>query len=729
MNRIFSVLFFAAFLSAAAFAQNPIPTPPKTDGDVVKISTSLIQIDATVTDKDGNIVTDLTADDFEVFENDEKQTITNLSFIALQPEKAVKAPPSLPRNSANAVPVPLVPTRLRPEQVRRTIALVVDDLGLSHSSIFFIRAALKKFVAEQMQEGDLVAVVTTSGGMGALQQFTSDKRILYAAIDKVKFQLNGREVSSFSPIRPTFKEELNASMNAATGETTANVGETGTVGNVLGTDEDRLFDIGLNQFHEDAFAVGTLGAVKYIIRGMSQLPGRKAVMLLSEGFNFVQREGNFVSINARIEGTIRGLTDTANRSGVIIYAVDPRGLVAPGFTAEDNRVGLRDNPFAADQDLRAREEKLFNTQQSLRYLTEETGGFAVINNNNINKGIQRMLNDQRGYYLIGYQPDEDTFDPAKRRFNKLTIKLKRPGLKIRYRSGFFGITDSEALATPKTPQQQLLDALNSPFATGQINLDLTTLFANDAKDGSFMRSFIHIKGSDLTFIEKDGWHTAKFEVLGATFGDNGAVLDTVNKTESIKARAEALREIQEKGLVYSLTLAIKKPGAYQMRVALRDLNSSKVGSANQFIEVPNLKKRMALSGLLLESSATREKRRKGENNIVQSDTQRDRAVRSFRAGTNIMFGASIYNAKTNAQPRLSSQFRIFRDNQEVFVSEESPLSFDGRQDTQSVDIGGTFGLGRDMLPGEYILQVIVKDSSKGGKPKIATQWIDFEVVK
>ncbi len=103
MNRIFSLLFLVGLLAAAVSAQNPTSTPPQTDGDVVKISTSLIQIDATVTDKDGNIVTDLTADDFEVYENDEKQIITNLSFIALQPEKATKAPPPLPPNSANAV--------------------------------------------------------------------------------------------------------------------------------------------------------------------------------------------------------------------------------------------------------------------------------------------------------------------------------------------------------------------------------------------------------------------------------------------------------------------------------------------------------------------------------------------------------------------------------------------------------------------------------------------------
>lgn len=732
MNKIVSVLFLAVAFFATAAAQNPVSTPPKTDGDVVKISTALIQIDATVTDKDGNTVADLTADDFEVYENDQKQPITNFSFIALQPERAAKAPP-VPANSADAINLPPVPTRLRPEQVRRTIALVVDDLGLSFANTKFVKDSLKKFVNEQMQPGDLVAIVSTGKGMGALQQFTSDKRMLYAAIEKIKFNVR-RETWSFAPIQPSFKDDLNAGMNNFTGETRAT--------SVLGTEQDRQFDISLNQFREDAFSTGTLGAIKFVINGMKQINGRKAIMLFSEGFSLMQNVSmnpNATAlnpnatqnvVNPRIEGAIRELTDAANRSGVIIYAIDPRGLVEPGFTAEDRRVSLRDTPPALqDIDIRVREEKLLDTQHSLKYITEETGGFAVINNNNISKGIQRVLNDQRGYYLLAYQPDEDTFDPEKRRFNKLKIKLKRSDLKIRYRSGFFGVSDSDSLAA-KSSQQRMLDALVSPFGAGEISLDLTTLFASDAKDGSFMRSFMHVKGGDLVFVKEDGWHVAKFEVLAVTFGENGAIIDTSNRSGLIKVKAEALKEVQERGLVYSMTTPAKTPGAYQFRIAMRDLNTQKIGAANQFIEVPNLKKQMALSGLLLESSETREKRRKGENNILQSDTQRDRAVRSFRAGTQVMFGASIYNfAAKSGAPNLSTQFRIFRDNQPIYASEESPLTFDGRADTQNVDIGGAFGLGSDMPTGEYILQVIVKDSSKGGKPKIAAQWIDFEVVK
>src|SRR5690242_9028333 len=140
--------------------------------DVVKISVTLVQVDAVVTDKKGRHITDLKPEDFEISEDGKRQHITNFSYVAGQPIASTPATES-GKPAKQALPMPPVPTRLRPEQVRRTIALVVDDLGLSYESTSFVRDALKKFVADQMQEGDLVAIIRTGAGVGALQQFTT----------------------------------------------------------------------------------------------------------------------------------------------------------------------------------------------------------------------------------------------------------------------------------------------------------------------------------------------------------------------------------------------------------------------------------------------------------------------------------------------------------------------------------------------------------------------------
>src|SRR5204862_1956665 len=178
------------------------------------------------------------------FEDGRRQDVTHFSYVVTNASSA--APPAQPTVAAdkNAGPVP--PVSLRADQVRRTIALVVDDLGLSFESTYYVRRALKKFVDEQMQPGDLVAIIRTSGGIGALQQFTADKRQLSAAIERVKWYSSGRSgVGVFAPI------EDNG-----------------------GSEEAQAANTDLNQFREDVFAVGTLGAVSYVVRGMRELPGR-----------------------------------------------------------------------------------------------------------------------------------------------------------------------------------------------------------------------------------------------------------------------------------------------------------------------------------------------------------------------------------------------------------------------------------------------------------------------
>jgi len=198
MSSIPPILLFVLLFSLATLAQqtdNSRPQPPpaaegepqqsprSNDDEVVRITTNLVQVDAVVTDKNGKLITDLRPDEVQIFEDGHQQKITNFSIV--NPE-ASSAPllPSAPLDK-NAPPLP--PTKLHPEDVRRTIALVIDDLGLSFRSTYDVRNALKKFVDQQMQPGDLVAIIRTSGGIGALQQFTADKRQLHAAIERVNW--------------------------------------------------------------------------------------------------------------------------------------------------------------------------------------------------------------------------------------------------------------------------------------------------------------------------------------------------------------------------------------------------------------------------------------------------------------------------------------------------------------------------------------------------------------
>ena len=172
----------------------------KRQDDVVRISVTLVQIDVGVTDGKGRPVTDLKPGDFEVYEDGRRQQITTFSRVLPKAAATPEAHPAGKPAEVKGVPAP--PAKLRPDQVRRTIALVVDDLTLTFETAAYVRQALKKFVDEQVQPGDLVTIIRTGAGMGALQMFTADKNILYAAVDRVRWSPNSTKLYTFAPWQP-----------------------------------------------------------------------------------------------------------------------------------------------------------------------------------------------------------------------------------------------------------------------------------------------------------------------------------------------------------------------------------------------------------------------------------------------------------------------------------------------------------------------------------------------
>jgi VWFA-related protein len=736
MKREFLIFVLACGLichpAMTGFGQVPAPKgqqeKPRTlpqdparpiDDDVVRISTNLVQVDPIITDSKGKQVTDLRAEEVQILEDGKPQTITNFSYIALAATEASR--PSGPAKPVDKNVPPVPPVRLRPEQVRRTIALVVDDLGLSFESSYYVRRALKKFVDQQMEDGDLVAIIRTGGGIGALQSFTSDKRQLYAAVEKVKWNPLGR--GGVNAI-PAFESDPLGDTPAEGRETTAT--------------ED------LDQFREDVFAVGTLGTLDYIVKGLRELPGRKSVVLISDGFKMFSRSEPQGS--QRIQVAMQRLTEQANRASVLVYTMDARGLQNLGLTAADSTADM--TAAQIDQKLSNRRSDFAESQGGLDYLARQTGGLAFRNNNDLNSGIRRVIEDQQGYYLIGYRPDEGTFDQVsgRRKFHKLSLKITRPGkFNVRMRNGFFGITDEEAKPAPQTRSQQLLSALASPFGSAGVTVHLTSLFANDPKLGSIMRSMLHVKGRDLTFIdEPDGWHRAEFDILALTFSDNGLVVDQIGRTHSMRIRGKTYERVLKEGLTYNLIVPVKKAGAYQLRIAVRDVSTERVGSASQFIEVPDLKKnRLAISGIMVKGMPLEEFKKENSGSADKPDSDSDDSanesnpgsspsLRQFKQGLVMVYLLVIYNAqldKSAGKPQLQTQVKMFLNGKAVFTGQEIPYDASKQPDLKRLPITGAIQLGSVMVPGEYVLQIIVTDTLGKDKQRVATQWVDFEVVK
>jgi hypothetical protein len=314
------------------------------------------------------------------------------------------------------------------------------------------------------------------------------------------------------------------------------------------------------------------------------------------------------------------------------------------------------------------------------------------------------------------------------------VKVSRPGVTVRYRSGFFNVADNRQPQTPfkeQTPVAQLETALVSPFNVTGIDLRMNALFASDAKNGPYVRSLLHIDAGDLKFTdEKDGTKQAVFDVLAMSFGDNGQVVDRLAKSYTLRLKADAYSRTVANGFVYRFAFPVKKAGAYQYRVALRDTQGSHIGSASQFIEVPDLKKgRLTVSSIVLENLSEDQWRNISLTGAsAGSDPVADTALRRVKLGSVLRYGYEVYNAKLDSskRPLLSTKIRVFRGGDLVLDGKPTPFDLGTQNDLAHLRVGGAVRIGDKLVAGDYILQVIVTDQA--AKARIATQFVQFEVV-
>jgi hypothetical protein len=367
----------------------------------------------------------------------------------------------------------------------------------------------------------------------------------------------------------------------------------------------------------------------------------------------------------------------------------------------------------------------------LSYLASKTGGLFMRNRNDLGAAMRRIMDDQRGYYLIGYRPNlsEDERDARAARMRNITVKLKRPGAEMRTRAGYFGVPDADRRAKPRTREGQLAAALLSPFASGDVRVRLTSLFGTEPAPGPpqpYVRALLHVDARDLSFKEEPGGaRSTELEVVGVVVGDNGQIVGQDSLAQPVRAaNEEEYERLRREGLIYVLNFPVKRAGSYQLRVAARESASERLGAASHFVEVPNLGAgRLALSGVVLsgvEGAAA-----------AQPNAQSGPAVRRLRQGQMLDYRYYIHNAKVGAdgRPQLQTQMRLFRDNQPVFTGKLLPFDASKQTDAKRLGAAGRVRIGPELTPGQYLLQVTVTDALATGRAGTATQWIDFEIVE
>ncbi len=715
------------------YAQQPSQSPAD---DVVRISTNLVQVDAVVTNKDGNPIKDLTAADFVVSQDGKPQKVVSVTYVDVEtPDQPVVA---LNKTDKKAPIAP--PTRTRPENAGRVLTFVVDDGNCSSSQLGMMasRQALEKFVNEQMRADDLVAIYQTRSGSSVLQQFTSDKAQLMRVARKIRWypptgMCSGNATGDFfDPARTT-------SGNSMRGGAPVN----------FESDTDRANRNRIDNRTRSNQVVGLIGVLRYITRGLQRVAGRKTLFLLSDGIPLFEtaseQKGTTNSPMATLKMgdarfAILDLIDSANRASVVINTVDVRGVLIGGgdISAEDQFEGFggRGGNINVTSKIGAtRSAAISNSQSGMSYLAEETGGRFYHDANDLSVPVKRALNLEKGYYLIGYQPDEDTFKGKK--FNKIEITVKRPELNVRARSGFYSVTDESLRSKKRTGDSELYEAIASPLPTSGLDLQLTAFFGNTGSEGSFVRTFLHLAGDQISFVdEPNGVKKGVFDVVAVTLNEKNEVVEDFNGTHTIRFPAENLTVIRQNGLIYTADIPVKKPGVYNFRVAIRDVASKQLGSAGQQIEVPDLKKNnLVLSELTIGEVPVKDGKpsmppvQKAENAFAAVATVSNPAIRQFKPGTILGFSYKIYNAeldKATQQPQLTVHVRMFREGQVIAEGTAQAAQLEPQADMTRISDYGHLRLPGEALAGDYALQIIIKDLKSN---KTTSQWIDFAVIR
>ena len=648
----------------------------------LRVTVDLVQVDAMVTNAHGDAVPDLKAGDFRVLLDGKPQELKYCNFVRVNDAPA--AAPLAEENPADTASRPAMPAEpVRRADVRRTIVLFVGDLLTSSESIPAIRNGLKKFVQEQIRPGDLVAIVRSGAGLGALQDFTTDREMLMAAIDQVRWSSNAVGTSAASAYEAIGQPSLQG---------------------ILPLDLAQLDKID----SIERATLATTWSLLNVVRGMAQLPGRKSLIILSDGLRLTSPDemdpsggtatgtGAFL---APIYKSMRNVVDESVRAGVVLYAIDTRGQSSLLATAAD-RLQPEKPPVGnwVGTMTAGRRDEYRDNQWGGMFISSQTGGFMITEANHVDAALERVMADQRGYYLLGFQPPAKAMHPdvnGAPAYHQLKVEMVKAGLSVRTHAGFFGVAGEEP-GVSTVPELQLSQPLE---AASGIRLHVEAGYLSGKSE--FLRTTVYIDGNDVLFQGPPIHRTGVLHLIVKAFNAKGGMLPGgINQIRRIDLDETGYDRARKYGLIYTTLLPAPKPGPYRVRVACRDEATGKNGASSDFVSIPERKgKGLRLSAIVFQHDI-------GTDNHILPATM----SRVYSAGQSVSFVVRILPGLP--EPGLQMLTRLYRNGTQVWESAPTPVA--------GPIAGGSFDVPPGLDPGRYIVRVEV--AGKSADHALAWQW-------
>jgi VWFA-related protein len=652
-------------IGTSAWAQQSAPNTQtfRTDVDAV-------EIDVRVTDKQGLPVSGLAVSDFEVFEDGVKQDIRAFTSVKI---------PFEPRPRTALTIEPDVQTNRIPFN-GRVYVFVLDDLHTHPLRTQRVRTAVRQFLERNFGANDRAAIVTTSGRRETVQDLTSSRAALLSAVDA--FTGRALRSSALERIDEYFRLQQ--------------VGEIGE----RGGENNRTVKVNDPLEPERAFeARGALRQLEDVARWLETVPThRKALIFVSEGIDYDLTNLIDNRFASGLLEDVRQVITRARRSNTNIYAVDPRGL--GGLSDETIEVGsLPDDTTVLGPGIFM--QALQWTQNNLRILAEESGGFALLNTNDLASGFDRIVRENSEYYLLGYQPANTRPDG---RFRRIEVRVTRPDLEVRARRGYFAPSGNRR----RTNEQPVsLALLNSPLPVTGLTIDsAASMFRGDGNKVSVLTT-IEV-GPEVSLTQSGETYKGRVELSVVAVDLDGRIVASATPAIDLNLRPTTREAVERHGLRTTSRFELK-PGRYQIRIAARDPNGSKAGSVIHDLRVPDLRKPpIAISDLLVASaSATRVATIYVDPQLQGVLTIPPTTSRQFASSDTITVIGEVYdNRKEDIRPLRVTTSVTDVSGAVVYRAEEAIESFAFEPKRRSYRHRVSVPL-RGIAPGEYVLKVVV----------------------
>ncbi|HWX39616.1 MAG TPA: VWA domain-containing protein [Blastocatellia bacterium] len=564
---------------ALALSSQLTPAAQQTDAgrqadQKIVLGTSEVVLDVVVRDKKGHPAKDLAASDFEVYEDGVRQQIQSFRLHQREHNAASStagggAEASRPRGSS-----------ANPPGSANYIALVFDHLSAGAREL--ARKSALKYVSETLGPGDYTGVFAVDLSLRTLQGFTSDGQRVRKAIDRLSslntsgFIAGADPTAGGPPAPPGAPGPSGAGPDATAARISANI--------------DRAF----SDMEQGQQGFSEMHSLLAIVDSFRSLAGRKAVVLFSEGLAL--NGGAASNVDTRLE-LFRRVISSANRLNVTFYTIDAAGLrvISPraatrnglnsvaGSRADQVAGGLEGNSLGTPMtfDLENNEDLLrMNPQAGLAQLANQTGGFLIADTNDPSRGLARVDEEVRNYYILTYVPANNNYDG---RFRKISVKLDRPGLDVETRKGYVAIRPMPVLDW----ERDALDVLASGETKDAFQIGVKAFSFPDSGRPGLVSVLVEAPARAFTYNLDNEKHvyTADFTIVSVVRDISDQIVNKLGQHYQVTGPAAKL-EAARRGEILFYREAELQPGLYSVEAIAFDTPGGKAATLTDRVEVP-----------------------------------------------------------------------------------------------------------------------------------------------